>query len=865
MIFRVSDVLEEIAPFVDGAGVDPACEPGRSKAMAALNRATRQLMNEGDWPGAEAEVCIPIHDCCLTLDQRFEAIRTANQRHGAPLSILGMGFKYLEGGLGETDCCGSECLSMMEDLGDGYALHRDLPRPMRILAFSDRHEAADTCLEIRGTDANGKELLSAIPIRHAHAADRAPAFSAPSADGWSTGIWSQVVELRKPKTAGYVYVYGYDPATGEMCWLSSLSPDTLSPSHRRYRIPAGNGACPKEIIAKVSLRWRKLLREDDVSLIQNPDALARMVQALSALDAGNMGNYQAYKNSAISQLKKQIAKRDRPAKTGLQVRLHGAPLGRNYSGRGGASAGVARSGFAGGSPAGGDCCPSSPAPAKAIAGRDGAPGRDGINGADGFNGYSPILAIANDGERRVFVVIGWLGGTGTAPATGLYVGATGFVEDIADAVNVRGPGGGEGGGSIEMRVNGGFVQWRNDPEGAWQNLIAVSAITGPAGPQGIQGIQGLPGATGAAGASAYQIAVGNGFSGSESAWLLSLIGPAGPQGIPGNDGREVEFNNNGTHIQWRHVGAVSWSNLVPLSSLTGATGAAGLNGANGLSAYQIAQMNGFSGSEVDWLASLVGSQGPSGGVGGDGPAIELQAGGTHIQWRVVGASSWIDLIAIAAITGATGPTGPAGADSTVPGPTGLSGADGREVELQTTATHVQWRYVGDPGWTNLIALADIAALVTGGSSLPKWMAATTTPGSTTTAIPADDTIPQNTEGAEVLTCTITPTSTSNHLLLTLSGWVSCSASGVVPVAAFFKDSDANAACTILTNRLAAGNVLVGFSCHAVVPVTSTAAQTWKVRMGASSGTFYWLQNNAGGLYGASDCMLLTIEEITITP
>jgi hypothetical protein len=38
---------------------------------------------------------------------------------------------------------------------------------------------------------------------------------------------------------------------------------------------------------------------------------------------------------------------------------------------------------------------------------------------------------------------------------------------------------------------------------------------------------------------------------------------------------------------------------------------------------------------------------------------------------------------------------------------GASGADGREIELQTNATHIQWRYVGDVAWTNLVALADI--------------------------------------------------------------------------------------------------------------------------------------------------------------
>lgn len=452
MIFRVSDVLEEIAPFVDGAGVDAACEPGRSKAMAALNRATRQLMNEGDWPGAEAEICIPVHDCCLTLDERFETIRTANQRRGAPLSILGQGFKYLEGGMGALDCCGSECLSMMEDLGDGHALHRDLPRAMPVLAFSDRHEAADACLEMRGTDANGKELLSAIPIRHSHGADRAPAYSAPAPDHWSTGRWSRLVELRKPKTEGYVYVYGYEPATGEMCWLSSLQPDTLSPSHRRYRVPGGNGACPKEIIAKVSLRWRKLLRGDDVSLIQNPDALARMVQALAALDAGDAGRYEFYKNSAISQLRKQIARRDRPAKTGLQVRMGRAPLaGRDYSGRG---FGMGR-------------IVSVPGQRTVVMVENtkieripGTPGRDGRDGETTVP-WQPVYAIVPDGSRRVMKIVDWFGGIDPKPETGQYLGPNGYVSAIGDATDIRGEGGGGSLGTFTASIELAGHRWVN--------------------------------------------------------------------------------------------------------------------------------------------------------------------------------------------------------------------------------------------------------------------------------------------------------------------------------------------------------------------------------------------------------------------
>jgi hypothetical protein len=41
---------------------------------------------------------------------------------------------------------------------------------------------------------------------------------------------------------------------------------------------------------------------------------------------------------------------------------------------------------------------------------------------------------------------------------------------------------------------------------------------------------------GAAGLSAYQVAVANGFSGSVSAWLATLVGPTGPTGATGPAG-----------------------------------------------------------------------------------------------------------------------------------------------------------------------------------------------------------------------------------------------------------------------------------------------------------------------------------------
>lgn len=51
-----------------------------------------------------------------------------------------------------------------------------------------------------------------------------------------------------------------------------------------------------------------------------------------------------------------------------------------------------------------------------------------------------------------------------------------------------------------------------------------------------------------------------------------------------------------------------------------------------------------------------GPRGPQGATGNTGPAIELQTSLTHIQWRVVGAASWTNLIALSALTGPAGTT-----------------------------------------------------------------------------------------------------------------------------------------------------------------------------------------------------------------
>lgn len=111
----------------------------------------------------------------------------------------------------------------------------------------------------------------------------------------------------------------------------------------------------------------------------------------------------------------------------------------------------------------------------------------------------------------------------------------------------------------------------------------ISSVPGPKGEKGDTGPQGL---------SAYEVAVANGFTGTESSWLSDLQGPSAYE-------LAVTHGYTGTESQW-------------LASLVGP------RGPQGLSAYEVAVNAGFSGSTSAWLASLKGEKGDTGLNGANG-------------------------------------------------------------------------------------------------------------------------------------------------------------------------------------------------------------------------------------------------------
>lgn len=189
---------------------------------------------------------------------------------------------------------------------------------------------------------------------------------------------------------------------------------------------------------------------------------------------------------------------------------------------------------------------------------------------------------------------------------------------------------------------------------------------------------------------------------------VSLVGPPGPA---------IELQKSATHVQYRTIGAATWINLVALSDLKGADG-------QNISLQTTATHIQWRLGTGTWtnLAAL------SALKGADGQEVSLRRTGDLLQWRL-GGGAWVDL---ADLTAYRGPVGPApnvsvaiqmiahgepavvtrsGSDVapllTFSLPSPLDGADGRQVEFNVSATHIQTRYVGDAVWVDLIALASL--------------------------------------------------------------------------------------------------------------------------------------------------------------
>lgn len=175
-------------------------------------------------------------------------------------------------------------------------------------------------------------------------------------------------------------------------------------------------------------------------------------------------------------------------------------------------------------------------------------------------------------------------------------------------------------------------------------------------------------------------------------------------------------------------------------------------------------------------------------------------------------------------------------------------ATGSSAVTQTQATNTTT--LATTAYVDRVAIQQVVKTVTGAVATG------------TTTIPSDDTIPQNTEGDEYMTRSITPKSATSTLRIDVV-WNGTNSAGAGQVVALFQDTTANALAVASQAPSVAGAPIT-------IPLTyfmtsgTTSSTTFKVRSGPTSAGTTTFNGTAGGrLYSGTLASSITITEIGV--
>lgn len=317
-------VKDFIAEYCLGVGV-PVDD---ARNIAAANRAMRELVNEGEWPGVVDQYYFrtdPMEDAVLVLPSKFERLLGVTL-DGAPKEIRSPWFEFCQYGPGsvynkETDSYGNELPARVRwsgwivDRGDSVT-RAALPvdgGPWRIRIYATWDESTGGVnpeILIRGLDANGDEVRSGViagSTISGYVTGEYMAIDNSVEYTQSVNEYSELKSILKPLTRKAVRMTAYNGVTEVE--LSRFDWDETNPSYRRYFVPelfkdtTGERDCI--VRARVRLRFKEIKEDSDILQISNEVALAEMTLANYKRSVGALDEYLAHKQTAIDILRKE--------------------------------------------------------------------------------------------------------------------------------------------------------------------------------------------------------------------------------------------------------------------------------------------------------------------------------------------------------------------------------------------------------------------------------------------------------------------------------------------------------------------------------------------------------------------------------
>jgi hypothetical protein len=287
--------------------------PSHPSVLKAINNAQMEILNNEDPMLSLRRVRFFTKKNMICLPREAERIMPQFKVDEYPCQVKSMFYEFLPGGTWTSDDIGLG--TGLVDWGDHHATMFEIDEdyaPTILMAFSTAQSDDGKTLFLKGYGAGGKEVLTAGVPGETLVIKRWLGGVEGNIDGNtmvpSTSRYTQVEQVVKPVTEGYVTLMGYDQTTHYMWNIAIYHPRETNPQFHWYKVPAPRNDDGTSIVALVKLRHVPLVADTDVLLVQNLEALKFKVMSNEHMK-GNPQLSAAYSQNCYGMLKSENAKK----------------------------------------------------------------------------------------------------------------------------------------------------------------------------------------------------------------------------------------------------------------------------------------------------------------------------------------------------------------------------------------------------------------------------------------------------------------------------------------------------------------------------------------------------------------------------
>jgi len=288
MRYTFGQAKQALARFASGYGL--------MDVGSSVNTAMDELSRSRTWTRLRKTVRLDVGSEYFALPQDCGSlIRAAVDR--TPVTMRGTEYEFLHSGPGDLDFAeaGWAPLHGIQRVGV-YPTMYGLADIMPLAAFST--VAVSGPLRVRGRDANGDKIAEDVPVNVWTGPD---ADVDPATASHTTNEFADIDSVTLPSDATAYITLSAFSTDGDVYVLSRMHPKVVIPEFTRYRLPGFNTSEDGKVyrvLAEVALRSIPLVDDDEVVPFDSLLPVQYMMQAMTAMEAGEVKTADDYRQRA---------------------------------------------------------------------------------------------------------------------------------------------------------------------------------------------------------------------------------------------------------------------------------------------------------------------------------------------------------------------------------------------------------------------------------------------------------------------------------------------------------------------------------------------------------------------------------------